>query len=78
MESIIYSGYSKAEKVANNKMGEVIKCPRLLALSILRNLFKILVYHHLYIYYIIGFSLPLCVVPYSNYIEHCVTGQHHK
>lgn len=56
MESIIHPGYKKAEKVAKkNKTGKVIKWPRLFALSILRNLFKNLVYYHLYIYYIIGF-----------------------
>ncbi len=58
MESIIHSGYSRAEKVAKEnkyKMEKAIKCPRLLALPILRNLHRILVYHYLYIYYIIGF-----------------------
>lgn len=59
MESIIHSGYSKAEKVVKeNKMEKVIKRPRLLALSILRNLFKILapyISFYYYVYYIIGF-----------------------
>jgi hypothetical protein len=56
MESIIRSGYSKVEKVAKeNKTEKVIKWPRLLALAILRNLIKILLHLHFYIYYIIGF-----------------------